>query len=203
MQGPWGVIPGGLAPYIQMEAELRIKLKRVEETVEKEFQAGPLFLDIVRAEYQNEKQRTSTIDSKVGITLPIVATYFFLVLQYTDIKKIFQNPVEIESVASVLYSVLPPILYLTTLVFAGFALFFLFRVISMHTYATVNIQYYNTPETIDRSPERFAAGIVDIFVEATMESSETNDLHTKLYKRGWRYALISLAFFVLYIFFNH
>ena len=54
MQGPWGVIPGGLAPYIQMEAELRIKLKRVvEETVEKEFQAGQLFLDIVRAEYQN------------------------------------------------------------------------------------------------------------------------------------------------------
>ena len=87
MQGPWGVIPGGFAPYIQMEAELRIKLKRVEETVEKEFQAGPLFLDIVRAEYQNEKQRTSTIDSKVGITLPIVATYFFLVLQYTDVKK--------------------------------------------------------------------------------------------------------------------
>ena len=36
MQGPWGVIPGGFAPYIQMEAELRIKLKRVEETVEKE-----------------------------------------------------------------------------------------------------------------------------------------------------------------------
>ena len=203
MQGPWGVIPGGFAPYIQMEAELRIKLKRVEETVEKEFQAGPLFLDIVRAEYQNERQRTSTIDSKVGITLPIVATYFFLVLQYTDIKKIFQNPVEIESVASVLYSVLPPILYLTTLVFAGFALFFLFRVISMHAYATVNVQYYNTPETIDHSPERFAAGIVDIFIEATMESSETNDLRTKLYKRGWRYALISLAFFVLYIFFNH
>ena len=52
MQGPWGEIPGGFAPYIQMEAELRIKLKRVEETVEKEFQAGPLFLDIVRAEYQ-------------------------------------------------------------------------------------------------------------------------------------------------------
>lgn len=203
MQGPWGFVPGGFAPYIQMEAELRIKLKRVEETVEKEFQAGPLFLDIVRAEYQNEKQRTSTIDSKVGITLPIVATYFFLVLQYTDVKKIFQNPVEIETVASVLYSVLPPILYLTTLVFAGFALFFLFRVISMHTYAIVNIQYYNTPETIDRSPERFSAGIVDDFIEATMESSETNDLRTKLYKRGWRYALISLAFFVLYIFFNH
>lgn len=54
-----------------------------------DFQSSEILFEIVKSEYQNEFNRTSVIDTKVGITLPIIATYFFLVLQFKSIKQIF------------------------------------------------------------------------------------------------------------------
>lgn len=42
-----------------------------------DFQSSEILFEIVKSEYQNEFNRTSVIDTKVGITLPIIATYFF------------------------------------------------------------------------------------------------------------------------------
>ena len=61
--------------------------ENTQSSTTKEFVSAPELLEIARAEYQNEITRTSTIDTKAGIMTPIVATYFFLVLQHTDIKR--------------------------------------------------------------------------------------------------------------------
>lgn len=55
-----------------------------------DFQSSEILLEMARAEYQNEFSRTSVIDTKVGITLPIVVTYFFLVLQFESIREYLQ-----------------------------------------------------------------------------------------------------------------
>ena len=58
-----------------------VKKLKAEHTAG-DFQSSEILFEIVKSEYQNEFNRTSVIDTKVGITLPIIATYFFLVLQF-------------------------------------------------------------------------------------------------------------------------
>ena len=73
-----------------------------------DFQSSEILFEIVKSEYQNEFNRTSVIDTKVGITLPIIATYFFLVLQFKSIKQIFTTGVNIQNVATTLFSICNP-----------------------------------------------------------------------------------------------
>lgn len=39
-------------------------------------QSGEVLLEIAKSEYQNEFNRSSVLDTKIGIALPIIATYF-------------------------------------------------------------------------------------------------------------------------------
>ena len=168
-----------------------------------DFQSGEVLFDIAKSEYQNEHSRTSVIDSKVGIALPIVATYFFLVLQYSDVKTIFANKVDTTSVATVLYSVSPPILYIATLLFAVLSLVFLFQSIVTHSYKTIDPASFNEKEKLDLSKATFSAVMVTYYIRATDHNRNTNDSRVVLYKRGWEFALISLGLFVLYVFLKH
>ena len=77
-----------------------------------DFQSSEILFEIVKSEYQNEFNRTSVIDTKVGITLPIIATYFFLVLQFKSIKQIFTTGVNIQNVATTLFSICNPLIYM-------------------------------------------------------------------------------------------
>ena len=61
----------------------------MSETDSDFLQSGEVLLDIARSEYQNEFNRTSVLDTKIGITLPIVATYFFLIIQFESIREVF------------------------------------------------------------------------------------------------------------------
>ena len=77
-----------------------------------DFQSSEILFEIVKSEYQNEFNRTSVIDTKVGITLPIIATYFFLVLQFKSIKQIFTTGVNIQNIATTLFSICNPLIYM-------------------------------------------------------------------------------------------
>ena len=48
-------------------------------------QSGEVLLEITKSEYQNEFNRASVLDTKIGITLPVIATYFFLLLSLIHI----------------------------------------------------------------------------------------------------------------------
>ena len=41
------------------------------------FQSASVIYEIAKDEYQQEINRTSILDTKIGIMLPIVSTYFF------------------------------------------------------------------------------------------------------------------------------
>ena len=168
----------------------------------KKLTAAPVLLEIARAEYQNERTRTSTIDAKTGITLPIIATYFFLVLQYTDIKKEFLSPIDMQNIAAVLYSVLPPLCYLASLAFSAISLLYLFRTITMQEYEAINPEHFRQTEMLEETKERSAA-IIRPFIESTNKNHEVNSRRCRFYVLGWRYALISLAIFIVYVFLKH
>ncbi len=167
-----------------------------------DFQSSEILFEIVKSEYQNEFNRTSVIDTKVGITLPIIATYFFLVLQFKSIKQIFTTGVNIQNVATTLFSICNPLIYIATIVCAAIALIYLFRAIITQSYQTVDPRSFNDKEKMSHPKEVFSAVMVTYYIRALEHNHFTNDKRVRLYKRGWIFAMISLGLFVCYICLN-
>lgn len=165
-----------------------------------DFQSSEILLEIARAEYQNEFSRTSVIDTKVGITLPIVVTYFFLVLQFESIREKFTTQLDTQNAATLLYSLLCPCIYIAAIICAGVALIYLFRAIITHTYKKVNLKCFNDKKTMSHSRNVFAAVMVTCFIQALEHNSLANNVRVALYRRGLSFAIVSLGFFVFYIF---
>ena len=49
-----------------------------------------LLLKTSKSEYENEHNRTSIIDSKTNISLPIISAFFLALIQLNDYKAIFR-----------------------------------------------------------------------------------------------------------------
>lgn len=169
------------------------------ENGEYSLESGEVLLDIAKLEYQNEFSRTSMIDSKVGIALPIVATYFFLVVQHASIQTLFSSCPNNSSILAFICSVLSPISYVVAVILAGLALFSLFKTITTHSYHTIDVRCFNDPTKISYKKHQFASVMVTYFIRAMEHNRVQNNLRVDLYKRGWKSAILSLATFVLYI----
>ncbi len=165
-----------------------------------DYESSEILLEIAKAEYQNEFSRTSVIDTKVGITLPIIVTYFFLVLQFESVKNIFSKQIDTRNAVALLCSVCSPFIYFAAIVCAGAALVFLFRAIITQSYQKIDPRWFNEKDIMSRPRNVFSAVMVTYFIQAIEHNSDTNNARIILYKRGLVFAIISLGFFVLYIF---
>lgn len=168
-----------------------------------EFQSAEILLEITKAEYQNELGRTSVLDTKVGITLPIIATYFFLVLQFDSIKDIFSASPDTENIATLFFSVCGPLIYLATIICATIALIDLFRAITTQSYRTIEPRSFNDKEKMSYPKNVFSAIMVTFYIKALDHNRSINDARASMYKNGWSVALVSLFLFVCYVAFIH
>lgn len=166
------------------------------------FQSSEILLEIAKSEYQNEVSRTSVIDTKVGITLPIIATYFFLVIQFDSVKNVFQTEPNIQNIATILFSVGCPLIYIAAIICAGIALIYLFWVIITQPYKKIDPRCFNDKEKMSYSKNDFSAVMVTYYIRALDHNYSVNNTRVTLYKRGWIFAMISLGLFVCYIFLN-
>lgn len=73
-------------------------------------QSGEVLLEIAKSEYQNEFNRSSVLDTKIGIALPIIATYFFLILQYKSVRQLFITNPDCTNIMTLILSVCIPII---------------------------------------------------------------------------------------------
>lgn len=191
---------GTMKQYIQINY---LNYNMVENMENEEFAAAEILFDIAKSEYQNEFTRTSVIDSKVGVTLPIIATYFFLVLQFDSMREIFLTNPDTQNVAMMFWAICRPLIYIAAVVCAGIALMSLFRAIIAQAYQTIDPAYFHDKKTMSYSKNEFSAVVVTHYIEATTFNRSTNDLRIARYKRGWSFALISLFLFVCYVVFTH
>ena len=164
-----------------------------------EFQSAEKLLEVVRLEYQNEINRTSIIDTKTGITLPIVATYFFLVLQFRSIRDIFGVELKVKTTAELFYELGIPVIYICSIVCALFSLVWLFRVVISSPYEMIDPVPFNDKKTMSQPENIFAAAMVTYYIRALEKNHSVNDRRVILYKQGWTYAIISLSTFFAYV----
>lgn len=69
----------------------------------------------------------------------IIATHFFLVLRFDNLKTLFLSNIDYASVVTVLTSIGKPLIFLATIVSATFALIYLFRAIITQSYRTIDL----------------------------------------------------------------
>lgn len=162
-------------------------------------QSGQALLEITKSEYQNEFNRTSVLDTKIGITLPIIATYFFLVLQFDNLKILFLSKIDCTSVTTALSSVGKPLIFGATIISASIALIYLFRAIITHSYRTIDPRYFNNSNTMSQPAHIFSGVMVTYYIKAIDHNRSTNDKRVLLYRRGWISTMVSLSLFVAYI----
>ena len=96
------------------------------------FDTVKVLLDTAKSEYDNEHNRTSVIDSKTSIALPIISAYCLALAQMNDYKAIFT--MQINSFRDML---IPSCLFLTftiSLLLALISVIMMVKVIKMRDY---------------------------------------------------------------------
>ena len=155
-------------------------------------QSGEVLLEIAKSEYQNEFNRSSVLDTKIGIALPIIAK---------SVRQLFITNPDCTNIMTLILSVCIPIIFVAAIISAAIALIYLFRAIVTHSYQTIDPCYFNDKDKMSLSPSVFSGVMVTYYIRALEHNRATNDKRVTLYKRGWTSAMISLGLFVLYIFF--
>lgn len=165
-----------------------------------EYESSEILLEIAKDEYKNEIDRTSVIDTKVSIALPIIATYFFMVLQFESVKSIFSKQLDTRNAVALLYSLCNPFIYLAAIICAGASLIFLLRAIITQSYQKIDSACFNKKEIMSMPKKVFSAVMVTYFIRALEHNKEVNDTRVALYKKGLIFVIISLGLFVIYYF---
>ena len=205
MQGPWGFVFRGLAPTIKRsDFVTEVKEGTLEQnessTSSDKFPSSEIILDIVRAEYQNEIDRSSKLDQKIGVSLTITSTYFFILLQGFYVRDELEFILNGTLTLSMIYHAVLLILFIGAVTFSAKALVRFCCAISTHTYLRIDVDKVYTFENLRFVPDWLAASVTPLFSISIAKNKDINDERVLEYKEGWQKVLISLAFFVVYRF---
>ena len=164
-------------------------------------QSLKLLLSTSQNEYSNEHKRTTTIDSKAGIALPIMATYFLAFAQMNDYKSIVSIPV-----LSFWSSLLPLMLfsvYTAGLIFAFVALIYMIRAVFPKEYCNINPVKLYSVERMTKEYSEFLIDLIHLYFDAIEFNRETNNQRFALYEKSWMLMFSSLTCYVVYIVLNN
>ena len=156
-----------------------------------------LLLETAKSEYDNEHNRTSVIDSKTSIALPIISTYFLALAQMNDYKTIFTF--NINSFKDLIIPILMFLTYTSSLALELIAVIMLAKVISMKDYNTIKVQDLYDNDYLAEEPIFLTIKLTNLYIEATNFNRKSNDLRVPLYKKGWLLTVVSIVLFVIYI----
>ncbi|MBR0280078.1 MAG: hypothetical protein IJQ81_00630 [Oscillibacter sp.] len=164
------------------------------------YESSEIFLSIVQAEYQHEIDRAAALDSKLGISLPVMATYFFLIIQETDIGSLWGSLWKSVLNAGSVLELFVLVLYLSTIGTAIVSLF-LMTVALQQNYISVDIAQLYMPKELSKPKERFAATMAQYYLRVIELNKVQSRKRFNKYRLGWAYGISSLIYFsILYIY---
>lgn len=156
-----------------------------------------ILLQTAKSEYDNEHNRTTVIDSKTNISLPIISAFLLALIQANDYKTIFNLPT-----LNFLQWLLPATLFLfytATLVFGFLADLLMIRVIFTRQYKTLNIRDIYNKTFLKNAPNPISLFIITRYCEASEHNKEQNNLRIKWYKKSWLLTVVALFLYSIYM----
>lgn len=172
--------------------------KETQES-KKEFnkQTVEILLSTAKSEYDNEHNRTSIIDSKTNISLPIISAFFLAFVQLNDYKTIFQLPtnnfIEWLLPATLFFS------YTIALILGLLSVLFMTRVILTKKYKVLKIDDLYDEDFLKEDPASFSIFIINLYYISTTHNKEQNDKRVKWYRASWILMFITLVLYLIYI----
>ena len=156
-----------------------------------------LLLKTSKSEYENEHNRTSIIDSKTNISLPIISAFFLALIQLNDYKAIFRLPT-----CTFLQWLLPATLFITytsELILGLLSLFLMKRVILTKEYKTLKIQDLYDEAFLKNKRIYLSIYIIKLYCISTTHNKEQNDMRVKWYRKSWGLMFVTLFLYLVYI----
>ena len=156
-----------------------------------------LLLDTAKSEYDNEHNRTSIIDSKTSIALPIISAYFLALAEINDFRFIFD--IRIKSFFDVIVPMVLFISYSSSIILAFVAVIKMVSVINTRQYNTINVSELYDDDYLKPDQPVLSVELIRLYIKATLSNKSQNDSRVILYKQGWKFTIISIVTFVVYI----
>lgn len=156
-----------------------------------------ILLQTAKSEYDNEHNRTTVIDSKTNISLPIISAFLLALIQANDYKTIFNLPT-----LNFFQWLLPATLFLfytATLVLGFLADLLMIRVIFTRQYKTLNIRDIYNKTFLKNAPCPISLFIITRYCEASEHNKEQNNLRIKWYKKSWLLTVVALFLYLIYM----
>lgn len=156
-----------------------------------------LLLETAKSEYESEHNRTTIIDTKIGISLPIISAYFIALAQMNNYKAIFAF-----SVSSFWDIIIPSIL------FVSYTSSLILSLISVLLMVSVIItREYNTLKPIDLYDEDYLKNdrlflcveLLSLYIQATVKNKSQNNKRIPLYRKSWALSIVSILLFVVFV----
>lgn len=160
-------------------------------------QAVEVLLSTAKSEYENEHNRTSVIDSKTSIALPIISAYFLALAPMNDFKSIFD--VKIEKFVDVIIPAVTLLTYVGSLALAFVAVMMMAKVVTTREYNTIKIADLYDEDFLKHKKIALEIKLIQLYIEATQNNKAENDSRIPLYKKGWLLTTISIVLFVAYV----
>lgn len=161
------------------------------------YPSGEVLYDISKSEYENEKKRTSILDSKINIVVSLTSVFFVAITQVLNLKKIFS--INITSFSDV---ILPAILFLTiisSMVVSFISLFFFLKAIFTKEYKEIDPKYFYDINKLKKEKELYTITVAHFYIEATMVNKKENDNRVIIYQKGLKLLIVSIFLFSLYM----
>lgn len=152
--------------------------------------------DTAKDEYNNERERSSTIDTKASIALPVLSAFFLAVANECDYSALLQLP--IGTLPELLSALFLFLVYTSALACSTTATVYAVRAIYPRSYMTLSSEYFYDEALLKEPAETIRIGITAKLIEATQNNKEQNDKRMSLYSKGWIWGSVSAAAFVLY-----
>ena len=160
-------------------------------------QAVEVLLSTAKSEYENEHNRTSVIDSKTSIALPIISAYFLALAPMNDFKSIFD--VKIEKFVDVIIPAVTLLTYVGSLALAFVAVMMMAKVVTTREYNTIKTADLYDEDFLKHKKIALEIKLIQLYIEATQNNKAENDSRIPLYKKGWLLTTISIVLFVAYV----
>lgn len=160
--------------------------------------ATATLLDVAQRNYADETARTNTLDTKVGISLPLISGYFL-----TIIASLIENWPAVFSIRTELFRdvFIPSITVLSysgALVLSLIALYLMISVISTKEYQHVDIHEFYNKGLLTTPYTATASYLIGKYIAATDHNKLQNDARIKPYCISWTLVIISIALFLVY-----
>ena len=165
------------------------------------YQSGEVFLSMAQTEYQNEKDRAAALDAKIAFSIPVISTYFFLLVQDTNFKALWHFVLETEySVLQAEHSTeIMAIAFYFAAVFTAFAsLIWMISASWTHHFKELNIRRSYPIKTVSMPKEFFSAKVAKDYLRKIEQNRDENRKNYSRYQSGWGFSIGSLFCFLLY-----